>query len=71
MDKLQLKEAILKRIRRPEILQAEYPAEDLGVLPDTGKIQTAALQKAIDRVHDQGGGGWSFRRDAITPELCG
>lgn len=56
MDKLQLKEAILKRIRRPEILQAEYPAEDLGVLPDTGKIQTAALQKAIDRVHDQGGG---------------
>ena len=56
MDKLQLKAAILERIHRPVIPQAEYPAEDLGVVPDGEGIQTELLQKAIDQVHEKGGG---------------
>lgn len=56
MDKLQLKAAILERIHRPVIPPVEYPAEDFGVVPDREGIQTEFLQKAIDQVHEKGGG---------------
>lgn len=56
MDKLQLKETILKRIERPVIPNKEYRGPELGLIPDSGDIQTAALQDAIDTVSKNGGG---------------
>lgn len=56
MDKLQLKETILKRIERPVIPDKEYRGPELGLIPDSGDIQTAALQDAIDTVSKNGGG---------------
>lgn len=56
MDKLQLKEAILKQIERPVIPAREFPAQKLGVIPDKAEIQTAALQRAIDTISGEGGG---------------
>lgn len=56
MDKLQLKETILKRIERPVIPRKEYRAPELGLIADSGDIQTAALQNAIDTVSKNGGG---------------
>ena len=56
MDKLQLKRTILKQIERPVIPDKEFSALQLGVVPDSGEIQTAILQKAIDTINEQGGG---------------
>lgn len=56
MDKIQLREAILKRIERPVIPPREYSARQFQVLPDDELIQTEALQKAIDTIYEEGGG---------------
>lgn len=44
MDKLQLRETILKQIERPDIPDREFPACLFGVVPDSGAFQTQALQ---------------------------
>ena len=56
MDKLQLKETILKRIEKPMIPAREYHAAQFGINPDSDAVQTERLQQAIDRVSSQGGG---------------
>lgn len=56
MDKLQLRETILKQIERPDIPDREFPACLFGVVPDSGAVQTQALQQAIDTISREGGG---------------
>lgn len=56
MDKLQLKEIILKRIEKPVIPARDYDAAQFGICPDSDAIQTERLQQAIDHVSEQGGG---------------
>lgn len=56
MDRGQMRGAILERIQRPKIPAAWYPVSAFGVVPDSGQIQTGLLQKAIDRVSENGGG---------------
>ena len=56
MDKLQLRETILKQIERPDIPDREFPACLFGVVPDSGAVQTQALQQAIDAISREGGG---------------
>ena len=56
MDKLQLRETILKQIERPDIPDREFPACLFGVVPDSGAVQTQALQQAIDAISSEGGG---------------
>lgn len=56
MDKLQLRETILKQIERPDIPDREFPACLFGVVPDSGAVQTQALQRAIDTISREGGG---------------
>lgn len=56
MDRYQLREAILERIWRPRIPDVAYPVPAFGVVPDSGRIQTELLQKAIDTASENGGG---------------
>lgn len=56
MDKLQLHREILNRIERPAIKSAQYSALEFGAVPDSERIQTVFLQKAIDTVSGKGGG---------------
>ncbi len=56
MKKQLLRETILKRIEKPVIPAADYPAACFGILPDGEKVQTALLQAAIDEVSARGGG---------------
>lgn len=60
MDKLDLKEAILKQIQKPVIPARTYSVQEFGVTADSGEIQTATLQQAIDAVSAQGGGKLEF-----------
>ena len=56
MDKLQLRETILKQIERPHIPEREFPACMFGVAADSREVQTRALQLAIDTISREGGG---------------
>lgn len=56
MDKLQLKETILKQIRRPSIPAREFSVTQFNIIPDSAGIQTKALQNAIDSISGEGGG---------------
>lgn len=56
MDKLQLRKAILDQIEKPAIPDLERSAAEFGAVPDSGAIQTGALQMAIDTVSREGGG---------------
>lgn len=56
MDKIQLKETILKQIERPMIPACVYSALEFGVVSDSEAIQTAQIQTAIDTVSSRGGG---------------
>lgn len=56
MDKLQLRKTILEQIERPRITDREFQAPLLGVTPDRDRVQTDALQNAIDLVSREGGG---------------
>ena len=47
MDKLQLRETILKQIERPHIPEREFPACMFGVAADSREVQTRALLRAI------------------------
>ena len=62
MDKLQLRETILKQIERPDIPDREFPACLFGVVPDSGAVQTQALQLAIDTISREGGGRLTLPR---------
>ena len=56
MDKQLLKETILKQIEKPVIPALQYSVLQFGAVPDSGQVQTAFLQKAIDTVSENGGG---------------
>lgn len=56
MDKLQLRETILKQIERPVIPARKFSALLFGAVPDSGEIQTRALQNAINTISEEGGG---------------
>ncbi|MCD8223187.1 MAG: glycosyl hydrolase family 28 protein [Clostridiales bacterium] len=56
MNKTELRELILSKIDLPAIRKQEYSVLEFGVRPDSGEIQTACFQKAIDRVSEEGGG---------------
>lgn len=56
MDKLQLREMILKRIENPVIPDTKYSILDFGGVPDSEEIQTKIIQAAIDAVSERGGG---------------
>ncbi|MDO5416960.1 MAG: glycoside hydrolase family 28 protein, partial [Lachnospiraceae bacterium] len=56
MKKAELKEAILEQIKRPDIPEREYPAQDFGIQPDREEIQTGLLQRAVDAISKNGGG---------------
>lgn len=60
MDKQQLRNEILNKIELPSIPDRVFSALDLGVVPDSGEVQTEALQKAIDTVSRAGGGRLSL-----------
>ena len=60
MDKLQLRETILKQIERPYIPEREFPACMFGVAADSREVQTQALQLAIDTISREGGGTVSY-----------
>ena len=52
MDKLQLRETILKQIERPDIPDREFPACLFGVVPDSGAVQTLSLIHIFGRTQD-------------------
>lgn len=56
MNKVKLKETILKQIEQPLIPACVYSVLEFGVIPDSEGIQTAPLQAAIDLVGSKGGG---------------
>ena len=56
MEKLQLREEILSRMELPVIADRSYSVQEFGVVPNSEKIQTVFLQKAIDTVSECGGG---------------
>ena len=56
MDKLQLRETIIKHVERPVIPGTVYPVTAFGAVPDSLEIQTEALQTAIDFAAAHGGG---------------
>ncbi len=56
MDKLQLRNLILKQIELPHIPKKDYSVLDFGAVPDSDKIQTSFLQRAIDTASQAGGG---------------
>lgn len=65
MDKLQLRETILKQIERPHIPEREFPACMFGVAADSREVQTRALQLAIDTISREGGGRLMLPRGTI------
>ena len=65
MDKLQLRETILKQIERPHIPEREFPACMFGVAADSREVQTRALQLAIDTISREGGGRLTLPRGTI------
>ena len=71
MDKLQLRETILKQIERPDIPDREFPACLFGVVPDSGAVQTQALQHNPHRgVGAEKQGGASPSGQGIRAGLC-
>lgn len=60
MDKLELRAAILKQIEKPVIPGHTCSVQMFGIIADSEKIQTAALQQAIDKLSAGGGGRLVF-----------
>lgn len=60
MDKLELRETILSRIREPAIPDRSVSAASLGIMPDTGENLTGKIQNAIDTLSAHGGGRLSL-----------
>ncbi len=56
MNKTELRELILSKIDLPAIREQDYSVLEFGIRPDSGEIQTASFQQAIDRVSEEGGG---------------
>lgn len=56
MDKLDLRQEILRQIEEPRIPAREYSALDFGIVPDSPAIQTEAINAAIRAVSREGGG---------------
>ncbi|MFV0466875.1 MAG: glycoside hydrolase family 28 protein [Lachnospiraceae bacterium] len=56
MNKLQLKESILKQIDLPYIRNTIYPCSFFNIKPDSSETQTLQLQRAIDTISQDGGG---------------
>lgn len=56
MNKLQLREAIIKQIEKPIIPDREFLVTEFGAAPDSDEIQTEIFQNAIDTISMTGGG---------------
>lgn len=56
MDKEQLREQILQRVRTPEIPSENVSLLEFGAVPDSEQLQTHIIQRAIDEVSSRGGG---------------
>ena len=56
MDRLKLRETILRKIEKPVIPDKRYSVLEFGAEPDSSRIQTEAFQFAIDHISETGGG---------------
>lgn len=56
MDRLKLRETILRKIEKPVIPDKRYSVLEFGAQPDSSRIQTEAFQFAIDHISETGGG---------------
>lgn len=60
MEQNELRREILHQINGPQIPHRIVCAADWGIAPDAEKLQTEAIQKAIDTLSSQGGGRLDF-----------